>query len=283
MSDMNESQREIKPRHHCLPWFKSFPRDYIEGTRALSLAARGAYSDILHLLYERGSALPDSNLWMTCALHVPAWQWRRVREELFSTGKLVLTEAGEITNPRAQRENYGRTPEGHAKNTRRTRGVLGKRLFKSKIKDPTPIESESESEVDKKESVSTVENPISVGASQSAQAREELAGLNGAADPMLRDIVRWMFGGDEVSARNWLATQVRVYGETVVGDAYAKINTDIASGKVVANPLRAWCGIAQRMRTETKQGASVRMTARERYIADQERAMRIARGEEDCQ
>lgn len=38
----------------ALPWLKWFPRDYIAATRHMSLAERGAYSDLLFLSWEIG-------------------------------------------------------------------------------------------------------------------------------------------------------------------------------------------------------------------------------------
>ncbi len=94
--------------------------------------------------------------------------------------------------------------------------------------------------------LATVETHISVGASQ----QSGLAGLNGAADVMLTDIIRWMVGGDEQCARAWLGKQVTIYGQQAVRDSYAKLSTDLASGVIVSRPLQAWSKIASRMQAE---------------------------------
>ena len=79
-----------------------------------------------------------------------------------------------------------------------------------------------------------------------------LAGLNGSAEPMLRDIAGWMNGGDESAARQWLATQISLYGQRIVCDSYAKLKTDLAGNgsQLIARPLQTWVRIAQRMRDE---------------------------------
>lgn len=79
-----------------------------------------------------------------------------------------------------------------------------------------------------------------------------LASLNGSAEPMISDVIRWMHSGDEISARKWLASTVAIYGQDVVKDAWIKLGTDMASGTAIAQPLPTWSRIAQRMRDERK-------------------------------
>lgn len=80
---------------------------------------------------------------------------------------------------------------------------------------------------------------------------KELAGLNGKAEPMIMDVVAWMRGGDEQSARQWLGTVVMQYGQNTIRDSYVKLKTDIASGKLVASPLQTWSTIARRIHGES--------------------------------
>jgi uncharacterized protein YdaU (DUF1376 family) len=81
---------------------------------------------------------------------------------------------------------------------------------------------------------------------------EGLASLNGSADMMIADVRKWMNGAPEQNAQNWLSTHITIYGPDVVKDSYAKLGTDLASGKLIAQPIQTWGKIAQRMRDERK-------------------------------
>jgi uncharacterized protein YdaU (DUF1376 family) len=61
------------------PWYKRDARAFYEGTRCLSLEARGAYSDILDLMYIHGGPLKDDERWMVHALGVSHRKWRRLQ------------------------------------------------------------------------------------------------------------------------------------------------------------------------------------------------------------
>ena len=89
-------------------------------------------------------------------------------------------------------------------------------------------------------------------ASQEYDAKGALAGLNGAADLMLKDVMGWMPGGDPITARRWLNTTLHTYGQDVTRESYQKLVTDIASGMVIAQPLQTWSKIATRMKQEPK-------------------------------
>lgn len=96
-------------------------------------------------------------------------------------------------------------------------------------------------------------NPINVLASQglAGQSHDQIQpNEDGVTSTMLADVVRWMYGGDEMSARQWLTTQVALYGAEVVRDSYAKLRADLASGKPIGRPLQTWCGIAARLKAE---------------------------------
>ena len=83
-----------------------------------------------------------------------------------------------------------------------------------------------------------------------------LAGLNGSSEPMISDILGWMNCGDKRSARQWLATTLHTFGQTVTAESYQKLKTDIAEGVVIARPLQTWSKIAQRMKADPKSAAA---------------------------
>ena len=80
--------------------------------------------------------------------------------------------------------------------------------------------------------------------------RDGLGGLNGSAEPMLQDIVKWMNCGDVKAAREWLANFLKQYGQDVVRDSYMDMKTRTVSGDAVAKPLQYWASAARRMKAE---------------------------------
>jgi hypothetical protein len=83
-----------------------------------------------------------------------------------------------------------------------------------------------------------------------------LAGLNGSAEPMLRDVIAWMGGGDERSAREWLSKMIHINGQDAVKQGYLKLSTDMVSGVTVARPLEVWAKIATRLRQDVRRGVA---------------------------
>ncbi len=247
-----EDASEIKAERKKLTpdqWYRRYARDYHEGTRELTLAERGAYSDILDMIYMAGAPLKDDERMIAYKLHVDVRTWRPIRNRLLALGKLYLVR-GCLHNARAktmlsqreiERRSMGDRP-GIAGGSRPDRPGIDRDLFEN-INDfngnsrPTSTELAS-----KKEEVETEgDNIIPLRASQ-----ERLAGQGGVADLMIRDVVVWM-NGDEKCAREWLTNQVGIYGEKVVRDSYAKLRTDLASGKIITRPLQTWCSIAGRL------------------------------------
>ena len=82
------------------PWYKRNPRDIYDGTRQLSLEARGAYNDILDLIYMHAGPIPDDTDWMAHALHTSKRKWTSLRKKLIDAGKITI-EGDTITNARA--------------------------------------------------------------------------------------------------------------------------------------------------------------------------------------
>jgi hypothetical protein len=100
-------------------------------------------------------------------------------------------------------------------------------------------------------------------ASPESEVSPVLAGLNGAAEPMLQDVINWMIGGDEARAREWLAKMIHINGQEITKQSYLKLSTDMLSGSLVARPLEVWGKIATRMRQEPKGSAAPEATPKE--------------------
>lgn len=82
------------------------------------------------------------------------------------------------------------------------------------------------------------------------------AGLPSVVDTMVGDVTRWMHGGDDRSARKWIATTTGLYGQQVVKDGYAKLLADMATGALVANPLVTLTRICKRLSDELRAAPS---------------------------
>jgi hypothetical protein len=78
---------------------------------------------------------------------------------------------------------------------------------------------------------------------------ELLAGLNGSTAIIVRDVAQWA-NMPETNSRKWLATTVSVFGTEVTKLAYQKLQTDLATGMIIADPLRTMSIIAKRLKTE---------------------------------
>jgi uncharacterized protein YdaU (DUF1376 family) len=83
-----------------LPYYKRFPRDFLEATIGFSLELKGAYTIVLDLIYMRGGRLPDDPQYIAGQLGCSVRKWNSLRAELVSLGKLNV-ENGLISNFRA--------------------------------------------------------------------------------------------------------------------------------------------------------------------------------------
>jgi uncharacterized protein YdaU (DUF1376 family) len=83
-----------------LPYYKRFPRDFLEGSIGMGLETKGAYAIVLDLIYMRDGRLPDDARFIAGQLGCSVRKWSSIREELIARGKLTV-ECGFISNFRA--------------------------------------------------------------------------------------------------------------------------------------------------------------------------------------
>lgn len=83
------------------PWYKRYAREYHEGTRELKLHERGAYSDILDLIYMAGGPIKDDERAIAHRLYVDVRTWRPIRKRLLALGKLYIVR-GYLYNAKAK-------------------------------------------------------------------------------------------------------------------------------------------------------------------------------------
>lgn len=86
-----------------LPYYKAYPRDFIEGTIGLPFELKAAYRLVLDLIYMQGGELPDDARYIAGLLGCSVRAWKGYREALISAGKIVA-ERGIISNFRARKE-----------------------------------------------------------------------------------------------------------------------------------------------------------------------------------
>lgn len=100
-----------------LPWYKRYPKDFMDGTTRLSLEEEGAYSRCLDLIYNQGGAIADDEHWLASQMRCSVRKWKAIRERLLELEKLLIV-GGKLTNMRAEIElaKAAKTARKHAEN-----------------------------------------------------------------------------------------------------------------------------------------------------------------------
>jgi uncharacterized protein YdaU (DUF1376 family) len=83
-----------------LPYYKAYPRDFIEGTVGMSFELKAAYRLVLDLIYMQGGNLPDDPRYISGLLGCTIRKWTSLREALIGSGK-IYAENGHLGNHRA--------------------------------------------------------------------------------------------------------------------------------------------------------------------------------------
>ncbi|WP_406646904.1 YdaU family protein [Aliisedimentitalea scapharcae] len=86
-----------------LPYYKAYPRDFIEGTIGMPFEVKCAYRVVLDLIYMQGGELPDDDRYISGLLGCSIRKWKSIRQTLIDGGK--ITVSGEfLSNKRAVSE-----------------------------------------------------------------------------------------------------------------------------------------------------------------------------------
>lgn len=129
-----------------LPYYKRFPRDFLDGTIGLCLETKGAYAIVLDLIYMRDGRLADDARYIAGQLGCSVRKWTAIRKELLTAGKIQCAN-GIISNFRA---DY--LTEESRKYQDNQREIAGLPRKNNTLRQPKPSQSESEPEL-KKEKV----------------------------------------------------------------------------------------------------------------------------------
>lgn len=81
------------------PYFKFYPRDWLDATRKLTPEERGLYIDLIALTMKNEGSLDDDDDAISHAMAVSKRLWRSVKARLEAKGKIVLSD-GKIVNER---------------------------------------------------------------------------------------------------------------------------------------------------------------------------------------
>jgi len=130
-------------------WYKRNPRDYYEATRELSLEERGAYGDIIDLLYMHGGAIPDDAKWISHALHVSTRKWAAIRDALLNAQKIRI-EDGKIGNERVSRELDSRAVQARTNSETALNRERTKRENRQKTNENNETEAQKQHHLRKK-------------------------------------------------------------------------------------------------------------------------------------
>lgn len=96
-------QGSRRRRVNGLPYYKAYPRDFIEGTVGMPFELKGAYRLVLDLIYMQSGRCPDDPRYVAGILGCSVRAWKNYRAALIERGKIVA-ENGVISNFRADKE-----------------------------------------------------------------------------------------------------------------------------------------------------------------------------------
>lgn len=103
-----------------LPFYRRFPRKFIEGTVGMPLEVKGGYSILLDLIYAHSGRLVDDPKFIAGVLGCSVRKWNMIRERLIHLGK-IQAENGIISNSiaDAEIESCGKFQDKQAENRAR--------------------------------------------------------------------------------------------------------------------------------------------------------------------
>lgn len=102
-----------------LPYYKAYPRDFVEGTIGMPFEIKCAYRVVIDLIYMQGGKLPDDARYISGLLGCSLRKWKAIRSDLIARRKLHVS--GEfLTNNRADKEleTLTKYQENQAENAR---------------------------------------------------------------------------------------------------------------------------------------------------------------------
>ena len=122
---------------NVLPYYKAYPRDFIEGTIGMSLELKGAYRVLLDLIYMQGGFLRDDSRYISGLLGCSVRKWETIRVQLICAGKIQV-EKGAISNSRARLELESTLAQQKLNAENGAKAHKNKRLPERSLSQPEP-------------------------------------------------------------------------------------------------------------------------------------------------
>jgi uncharacterized protein YdaU (DUF1376 family) len=122
-----------------LPYYKAYPRDFIEGTIGMSFDVKCAYRVLLDLIYMRGGRLVDDDRYISGIMGCSVRKWKTIRDDLIRAGKIQAAD-GHISNERADKEleTLSKLQDKQAENARGPRKNNGLEKPRQNHTEPEP-------------------------------------------------------------------------------------------------------------------------------------------------
>ena len=134
-----------------LPYYKAYPRDFVEGTIGMPFEIKCAYRVVIDLIYMQGGRLPDDARYISGHLGCTIRKWKIIRNELVSLGKLNVID-GFLANYRADNEleTLRKLQEKQAENGRAPRKIKGLQKPRLNHTEPEPDIEKTEAKASSK-------------------------------------------------------------------------------------------------------------------------------------
>lgn len=184
-----------------LPYYKRYPRDFIEGTIGMPFELKVTYSFVLDLIYMQGGNLPDDGRYIAGLLGVSLRKWASLREGLIEAGKIAVS--GEfLTNYRAVSELE--TTAKHSRKQAENRSHPNKT---NELQSPTSNHTDTEPDTEKKKPLTPKGERPSQNCVEAFEAYNATAAECGLpkADKLTKDRVRGIKARlDEYGLEGWM-------------------------------------------------------------------------------
>ena len=198
-----------------LPYYKAYPRDFIEGTIGMDFETKAAYRLVLDLIYMQGGNLPDDARYISGLLGCTVRKWNSLRGSLVAMGKIIVS--GEfLTNERAiiELETLRKLQDKQAENRSRPNKLKDLKSPRFDQSEPEPKEAKA----------------------SNAHVREAAADLSQKQNLDLRDLTKKLTEAAD--------GKIQPHGSLVVGIILELINNGVDLEADILPTIRA---VASRM------------------------------------
>lgn len=257
LSDVLDRDKTPKRR---FPYFKFYPRDWLEATRGMSLEERGAYIDFICLFMEAEGDLADDDNWIRHQMHVPKQRWRKMKSKLIEHGKISI-QGDRLVNERCLREldDLMAKSSQNSKNIQKRWEKVGEKSQQSSKKVETfPAEKSKKSNKINEDDDTNVSRHARVTTDSDTDLEKErkkelpttepspresgggsYSGLNGSASMIVEKLAGWInpMMPDKRTAQGALDSLVKLYTAPVVRDGFAELEGKILHGDIIAKPI----------------------------------------------